>query len=210
VFFLEAAKTFLRCFIAFFYSPCYETPKNAIKQIRGRKVLFFFYEPRWIFWGKKIVFCFFPCYLLRNAEKRHKKIEGGNKEKNENEIKQATTFFLCCGKCGSLSSIFFPRPPLTFFVFVSCFDFPLLFATNRTTAGAAASAGAAVGAGANPPAPTIDGAGAEPTSPVPAPPAASDPTELEPALPFGRPHLHRWWIVVGKLGTISVCTPLRD
>jgi hypothetical protein len=65
-------------------SPCYETPKNAIKKIeqnnRGRKKTggnknhIFCDEPRWIFW-KKTGFRVFELPLLRNAQKRDKNIK---------------------------------------------------------------------------------------------------------------------------------------
>jgi hypothetical protein len=65
----------------FFYSPCYETPKNAIKKKsskttegekkrRGKKNIFCD-EPRWIFW-KEIFYCVFEnevsdCFFLGAA-----------------------------------------------------------------------------------------------------------------------------------------------
>jgi hypothetical protein len=75
------AKRFSRdfFFIAFLNSPCYDTPKNAIKKIEqnnrgfkkkngGKKAAFFCDEPRWIF-SEIFFFRVFELPLLRNAQK---------------------------------------------------------------------------------------------------------------------------------------------
>jgi hypothetical protein len=81
---LAAAESFLRFFlIAFLNSPCYETPKNAIKKIeqnnRGRKKkteekkpTSFVMSPDGVLW---FLFRVFEIPLLRNAQKRDKKID---------------------------------------------------------------------------------------------------------------------------------------
>jgi hypothetical protein len=66
-----------------FYSPCYETPKNAIKKNEqnnrgrkkqkngGKKTPFFVMSPRWIF-PKNVFYHVFELPLLRNSQKRDK------------------------------------------------------------------------------------------------------------------------------------------
>jgi hypothetical protein len=77
-------------------SPCYETPKNAIKKNRtkqprekkkteGKKSRVFCDEPRWAFSGKSF-FRVFELPLLRNAQKTPKKKSIKNKNKNNNKI----------------------------------------------------------------------------------------------------------------------------
>jgi hypothetical protein len=74
-------------------SPCYETPKNAIKKsnkttegkrkkTEGKKSRIFCNEPRWIF-SKK--FRVFELPLLRNAQKTP--LKKSIKSKNKNKIK---------------------------------------------------------------------------------------------------------------------------
>jgi hypothetical protein len=76
---LEAEEIFARFFfIAFLNSPCYETPKNAIKKNRTKqprvkkkkteekKAAFFVMSPDGFF-RKKVFFCVFELPLLRNA-----------------------------------------------------------------------------------------------------------------------------------------------
>jgi hypothetical protein len=78
---LEAEEIFARFFfIAFLNSPCYETPKNAIKKKSnkttegkkkkngGKKSRIFCDEPRWTFSGKSF-FRVFELPLSRNAQK---------------------------------------------------------------------------------------------------------------------------------------------
>jgi hypothetical protein len=77
----QAEEIFARFFfIAFLNSPCYETPKNAIKKNRakqpwvkkkkteGKKAAFFVMSPDGFF-RKKVFFVFFELPLLRNAPK---------------------------------------------------------------------------------------------------------------------------------------------
>jgi hypothetical protein len=64
-------------------------------------------EPRWIFAKKRFCFCrVFELPFLRNAQKHAiKKID------DKIKIKQVPSLFWGCGKCMSLSSIFFTAPP---------------------------------------------------------------------------------------------------
>jgi hypothetical protein len=83
---LEAEEIFARFFfIAFLNSPCYETPKNAIKKksnkttegktkkTEEKKTAFFVMSPDGHFFGKKVFFVFLnsPCY--ETPKKRLKK-----------------------------------------------------------------------------------------------------------------------------------------
>jgi hypothetical protein len=80
--------------MAFLNSPCYETPKNAIKKNRtkptegeekktgGKKSRIFCDEPRW---EKKFFFRVFELPLLQNAQKTP--LKKSIKNKNKNKIK---------------------------------------------------------------------------------------------------------------------------
>jgi hypothetical protein len=106
------------------YSPCYETPKNAIKkksskttegekkQNRGKNSHIFCDEPRWVFGIFLIAFFNSPCYETpKNAIKKNssKTTEGGGKKTEE----KTPTFFV--------------MSPDGFLGFVFCvFELPLL------------------------------------------------------------------------------------
>jgi hypothetical protein len=76
---LEAEEIFARFFfVAFFNSPCYETPKNAIKKTEqnqprektkteGKKAAFFVMSPDGLF-REKVFFRVFELPLLQNAQ----------------------------------------------------------------------------------------------------------------------------------------------
>jgi hypothetical protein len=107
-FFWELRRFSRDFFYRVFDSPCYETPKNAIKKNRTKqpgkrkkkrtkKTQIFCDEPRWIFSG---IFFFrvfeLPLLLVtKHPKSALKKIDETNKNKNKNKIEQVTTFFFC-------------------------------------------------------------------------------------------------------------------
>jgi hypothetical protein len=90
---LAAAEKNLRFFIAFLNSPCYKTPKNAIKtnrakqpreggkKRRGEKKNIFVMSPD-VFFSPRV----FELLLLRNAQKRDK-TKPTKKKKQTNKMK---------------------------------------------------------------------------------------------------------------------------